>query len=140
MIREFRDFAIKGNVVDLAVGVIIGAAFGAIIKSLVDDIIMPPLGYLLGNVDFSNLYFVIKDGVLPPPYTTMADALKAGAIIIKYGVFINTIVSFIIVSFSIFLVIKQLSRFKQEKKMEAPVSPPSAEVILLSEIRDLLKK
>jgi large conductance mechanosensitive channel len=138
MLKEFKDFAMKGNVVDLAVGVIIGTAFGTIVKSLVDDIIMPPIGFLLGNVDFSNLFVVIKEGTVPGPYNTLAAANQAGAVLLKYGAFANTIVSFLIVAFSVFLMIKQLNRFKKEE----PAAPagPSDEVKLLSEIRDLLKK
>jgi large conductance mechanosensitive channel len=138
MLKEFKDFAMKGNVVDLAVGVIIGTAFGTIVKSLVDDIIMPPIGFLLGNVDFSNLFVVIKEGSIPGPYNTLAAANQAGAVLLKYGAFINTIVSFLIVAFSVFLVIKQLNRFK--KAEPAASAGPSDEVKLLSEIRDLLKK
>lgn len=127
----------KGSVVDLSIGIIIGSAFGTIVKSLVDDIIMPPIGYILGNVDFSNLFFVIKDGsAIPGPYHSLVDATKAGAVMIKYGLFINTIVSFVIVAFCVFLLIKQLNRFKKE----APAIPaaPTAEVKVLTEIRDLL--
>ena len=139
MIKEFKEFAVKGNVVDLAVGVIIGASFGTIVKSLVDDIIMPPIGYLLGNVDFSNLFLVIKEGAKAPgPYNTLADAAAAGAVMIKYGAFANTIVSFLIVAFSIFLLINQLQRLK--KSEPTPIPDPSDEVKLLGEIRDLLKK
>ena len=139
MIKEFKEFAIKGNVVDLAVGVIIGASFGTIVKSLVDDIIMPPIGFLLGNVDFSNLFVVIKEGAKAPgPYNTLADATAAGAILIKYGAFANTIVSFIIVAFSVFLLVNQLQKLKRREPLVA--APPSDEVQLLSEIRDLLKK
>lgn len=139
MLKEFKNFAVKGNVVDLAVGVIIGAAFGSIVKSLVDDIIMPPIGFLLGNVDFSNLFVVIKEGVKTPgPYTTLAEATSAGAILIKYGAFANTVVSFLIVSFSVFLMISQLQKLKKEEPTEP--APPSDEVKLLGEIRDLLKK
>lgn len=139
MFKEFKDFAMKGNVVDLAVGIIIGSAFGTIVKSLVEDVIMPPIGFVLGNVDFTNLFIVIKDGdVVHGPYSSLADASKAGAVMIKYGVFANTVVSFLIVAFSVFLLIKQLNRFK---KNEVVVDPgPSAEVKVLSEIRDLLKK
>lgn len=139
MLKDFKNFAIKGNVVDLAVGVIIGSAFGSIVKSLVDDIIMPPIGFLLGNVDFSNLFIVIKEGAKAPgPYLTLAEATSAGAILIKYGSFANTVVSFVIVSFSVFLMIKQLQKLKKEE----PAMPtgPSDEVKLLGEIRDLLKK
>lgn len=139
MIKEFKEFAVKGNVVDLAVGVIIGAAFGTIVKSLVDDIIMPPIGALLGNVDFTNLFLVIKEGAkAPAPYSTLADATAAGAVLLKYGAFINTIVSFVIVSFSVFLLVNQLQKLK--KAEPAPAPGPSDEVKLLSEIRDLLKK
>jgi large conductance mechanosensitive channel len=132
MFKEFKEFAMKGNVVDLAVGIIIGSAFGTIVKSLVDDIIMPPIGYLLGNVDFTNLFIVIRDGnAIPGPYNSLADATKAGAVMIKYGVFANTIVSFVIVAFSVFILIKQLNS----------VAPgPTPEVKVLTEIRDLLKK
>ena len=140
MLKEFKDFAIKGNVVDLAVGVIIGSAFGSIVKSLVEDIIMPPLGYLLGNVDFSNLFIVIKNGKLAGPYNTLTEASAAGAVMIKYGLFINSIVSFMIVAFSVFLLIRQLNRLKKEDtKTAVPLAPPQ-EVVLLGEIRDLLKK
>jgi large conductance mechanosensitive channel len=144
MIKEFKKFAIKGNVVDLAVGVIVGAAFGAIVKSLVDDIIMPPIGYLLGNVDFSNLFIVIKEGTKAPgPYHTLAQASDAGAVLIKYGAFANTVVSFIIVSFSVFILVNQLHKLqKAEADSQPPPAPvlPSDEVKLLTEIRDLLKK
>jgi large conductance mechanosensitive channel len=139
MFKEFKEFAAKGNVVDLAVGVIIGASFGTIVKSLVDDIIMPPIGFLLGNVDFSNLFVVIKEGAKAPgPYNTLADATAAGAVMIKYGAFANTVVSFLIVAFSVFLLVNQLQKFK---KSEPVVTPPiPEEVKLLGEIRDLLKK
>ncbi len=139
MLKEFKEFAMKGNVVDLAVGVIIGASFGAIVKSLVDDIIMPPIGYVLGNVDFTNLFIVIKPGNVPGPYATLADATKAGAVMIKYGSFANTIVSFLIVSFSVFILISQLQRLKKNEAA-APAAGPTPEVSLLTEIRDLLKK
>ena len=141
MLKEFKDFAIKGNVVDLAVGVIIGSAFGAIVKSLVDDVIMPPLGVLLGNVDFSNLFIIIKEGTSPSPYNTIADAVKAGAVVLRYGLFINTVVSFIIVAFSVFILIRQLSRLKKDEQTVAQATPaPAQDIILLGEIRDLLKK
>ena len=135
--EEFKKFALRGNVADLAVGVIIGASFGAIVKSLVEDIIMPPLGYVLGNVDFSHLYFILKQGTKADgPYATMADAEAAGAVIIKYGAFANTVVSFIIVSFTIFLLIRQINKLKDP----VVAAGPSAEVKLLTEIRDSLKK
>lgn len=139
VLKEFKDFAVKGNVVDLAVGVIIGSAFGTIVKSLVDDIIMPPIGAILGNVDFSNLFIVIKDGAkIPAPYATLAEANAAGAVLLKYGSFANTIVSFAIVAFSVFLLIRQLNKLK--KAEPAIIAGPTDEVKLLSEIRDLLKK
>lgn len=142
MLKEFKEFAIKGNVIDLAVGVIVGSAFGTVVKSLVDDIIMPPIGFVLGNVDFANLFIVIKDGSLPGPYNTTTDAAKAGAIAIKYGLFINTLVSFIIISFSIFIFISQLNRLKKNASKSSVSASPvteTKEVLLLSEIRDLLK-
>ena len=140
MLKEFKNFAIKGNVVDLAVGVIIGSAFGTIVKSLVDDIIMPPIGFLLGNVDFSNLFIVIKDGATPGPYNTLAAANQAGAVLLKYGSFANTVVSFLIVAFSVFLMVQQLQKLKHTEEAAAPAPLPSDEVKLLGEIRDLLKK
>lgn len=139
MLKDFKNFAMKGNVVDLAVGVIIGASFGAIVKSLVDDIIMPPIGFVLGNVDFSNLFFVIREGAtIPGPYNTLADATAAGAVMVKYGAFINTVVSFVIVAFAVYILVSQLQKFKREEP--AVPAPPSDEVKLLGEIRDLLKK
>jgi large conductance mechanosensitive channel len=114
MLKEFKDFAMKGNVVDMAVGIIIGAAFGTIIKSLVDDILMPPIGMLLGNVDFSNIFVVIKEGKVAGPYASVAAAKAAGAVTVNPGIFINTIISFLIVAFSVFLVIKNVNRMKKE--------------------------
>lgn len=114
MFKEFKEFALKGNVIDMAVGIIIGAAFGTIIKSLVDDVLMPPIGLLLGNVDFSNLFAVIKEGKVAGPYASLAAAKAAGAVSINIGVFINTIISFLIVAFSVFLVIRNVNRFKKE--------------------------
>jgi len=139
MLKDFKDFAMKGNVVDLAVGVIIGSAFGSIVKSLVDDIIMPPIGAILGNVDFSNLFIVIKEGPKQAaPYATLAEATASGAVLLKYGSFANTVVSFLIVAFSVFLLIRQLNKFKKEEPVIA--TGPSDEIIILGEIRDLLKK
>lgn len=124
MLKEFKEFAVKGNVIDMAVGIIIGAAFGTIVNSLVADIIMPPIGLLLGKVDFSNLFFVLKEGAtVPPPYATIADAKKAGAVTLNYGLFINTITSFIIVAFAIFFLVKNINRLKREK--ESPPSVPT---------------
>jgi large conductance mechanosensitive channel len=120
MLKEFKDFAVRGNVVDMAVGIIIGAAFGTIVRSLVSDIIMPPIGLLLGNVDFSELFIVLKHGATSGPYPTVADAQAAGAVTLNYGVFINTIISFIIVAFAVFVVIKQVNSLKREAPPAAP--------------------
>jgi len=123
MLKEFKEFAMRGNVVDMAVGIIIGAAFGTIVKSLVDDVIMPPIGLLLGNVDFSNLFITLKQGVTAGPYLTLADAKKAGAVVLSYGSFINTIISFVIVAFSVFLLIKGMNKLKRQE--EAPPAAPT---------------
>jgi len=122
MFKEFKEFAMRGNVVDMAVGIIIGAAFGTIIKSLVADVIMPPIGLLLGNVDFANLFLVVQEGAASGPYATLADAKEAGAVTINYGVFFNEIVSFLIVAFAVFLLIRSLNRMKREEE-EAPSEP-----------------
>jgi large conductance mechanosensitive channel len=141
MLKEFREFAMRGNVVDMAVGIIIGAAFGKIVDSLVKDLIMPPIGLLLGKVDFSNLFFVLRDGPTPPPYLSIDAAQKAGAVTFNYGLFINTLISFLIVAFAVFLLIRAINKLKrkEEEKPAAPVAPPE-EVVLLREIRDALKK
>jgi large conductance mechanosensitive channel len=141
MLKEFREFAIKGNVVDMAVGIIIGAAFSKIVDSLVRDVIMPPIGLLLGKVDFSNLFLVLREGKVVGPYATVEAAQKAGAVTFNYGMFINTIVSFTIVAFAVFLLIRAINRLKrkEEEKAAEPAAPPE-EVVLLREIRDSLKK
>jgi large conductance mechanosensitive channel len=126
MMKEFREFAVKGNVVDMAVGIIVGAAFGTIVKSLVDDIIMPPIGLLLGNVDFSDLFIVLKQGVTAGPFATMADAKAAGAVTLNYGSFINTVVSFLIVAFAVFMLVKNINRLKREKEA-VPAAPTTKE-------------
>jgi large conductance mechanosensitive channel len=115
MFREFREFAMKGNVVDMAVGIIIGAAFGSIVKSVVSDIIMPPVGLVLGNVDFSNLFIVLKEGTAAGPYASIADAQKVAAVTINYGLFLNTIISFIIVAFAVFILVKTINRLRREE-------------------------
>jgi large conductance mechanosensitive channel len=136
MLKDFREFAMRGNVVDMAVGIIIGAAFGKVVTSLVNDILMPPIGLLLGQVDFSGLF--INLGALP--YATLAAATEAGAPVIKYGLFINTVLDFVIVAFAIFMVIRAMNRMKkQQAAAPAPPPAPSAEEKLLTEIRDLLK-
>jgi large conductance mechanosensitive channel len=122
MWKEFKEFAMKGNVIDMAVGIIIGAAFGTIVKSLVSDIIMPPIGLLLGNVDFTNFFVVIKEGVTPGPFATLADAQKAGAVSINYGLFITTIISFVIVAFSVFLLIRGVNKLQRQKPAGAPTN------------------
>lgn len=114
MLKEFREFAMRGNVVDMAVGIIIGAAFGAIVQSLVADVIMPPIGLILGNVDFSNLFVVLKQGAAAAaPYASLAEAQKAGAVTINYGKFLNSVVSFIIVAFAVFLLIRAINKVKK---------------------------
>jgi len=114
MFKEFKEFAMRGNVIDMAVGIVIGTAFGTIVKSLVSDIIMPPIGLLLGKVDFTNLFTVLKVGVkTAAPYTSLAEAQAAGAVTINYGMFINTIINFIIVAFAIFMVIRSMNKFKK---------------------------
>ncbi|UCE05346.1 MAG: large conductance mechanosensitive channel protein MscL [bacterium] len=123
MFKDFKEFAMRGNVVDMAVGIIIGAAFGTIVKSLVADIIMPPIGLLLGNVDFSNLFIVLKQGSFAGPYANLAAAQEAGAVTMNYGVFFNTIISFLIVAFAVFLLIRSINRLK--KKEEAPPAEPT---------------
>jgi large conductance mechanosensitive channel len=125
MFKEFKEFAMRGSVVDMAVGIIIGAAFGTIVKSLVADIIMPPIGLLLGNVDFTNLFILLKSGKTAGPYLALAEAQKAGAVTINYGAFINTIISFIIVAFAVFLLIRSLNRMK--KPEEAPAEAATKE-------------
>lgn len=133
MLKEFREFAMRGSVIDLAVGVVIGAAFGRIVTSLVNDIIMPPIGLLLGGIDFSNMFITLSGG----DYATLAAAQEAGAATLNYGVFINTIIQFVIVAFAIFIVVKQINRLKREQPA-APAAPPRQEV-LLEEIRDAIK-
>ena len=123
MLKEFKEFAMRGNVVDMAVGIIIGAAFGTIVKSLVSDVIMPPIGLLLGNVDFSNLFVVLKQGATAGPYASLADAQAAGAVSINYGAFVNTVISFVIVAFAVFLVIRGINRMKRQK--EEPAAEPT---------------
>ncbi len=137
MLKEFRDFAMRGNVVDMAVGIIIGAAFGKIVTSLVNDVIMPPIGLLFGGVDFTNLFINLSGG----EYASLVAAQEAGAATINIGVFINTVLDFVIVAFAIFMVIRQMNKLKK-KEAEAPAAPPEPprEEVLLGEIRDLLAK
>lgn len=115
MFKEFKEFAMKGSVVDMAVGIIIGAAFGAIIKSLVSDIMMPPVGLILGNVDFSNLFFILKEGSAAGPYNSVAEASKAGAVTVNYGIFINAAINFLIVAFAVFLLVRSINKLKRQE-------------------------
>ena len=133
IMKEFRDFAMKGNVIDLAVGIIIGAAFTAIVNSLVNDIIMPPIGLILGGIDFSNIFITLGKG----SYATIAEAQKAGAATLNIGLFINAVIKFLIVAWAVFILVKQVNRFN---KPPAAPPPPPAQEVLLTEIRDLLKK
>ncbi len=139
MLKEFRDFAVKGNVIDLAVGIIIGAAFGRIVDSLVKDLVMPPIGLLLGKVDFTNLFLVLKQGTQAGPYLSVEVAQKAGAVTFNYGLFINTCISFLIVAFAVFLLIRAINKLKRQEE-EKPTAAAPEEVLLLREIRDSLRK
>jgi len=121
MLREFKEFVMRGNVLDMAVGIIIGAAFGTIVNSLVQDVIMPPIGLLLGNVDFSNIFVVLKEGKVVGPYASVAAAKSAGAVTINFGVFVNTIVSFLIVAFAVFLLIRTINRLRRQEEVPPPV-------------------
>ena len=123
MLKEFKAFALRGNVLDLAVGIIIGGAFGTIVKSLVDDVIMPPIGLALGNLDFSNLFVLLKPGEkAAPPYATVAQAHDAGAVTINYGQFINNIITFIIIALAVFLIVRAANRLKPTDASGAPTS------------------
>jgi large conductance mechanosensitive channel len=142
MLEEFREFINRGNVIDLAVAVVIGAAFGQITSSLVNQIVMPPLGLLIGGVDFSELGFILRDAAL---YTTVSEAVEAGAPVIQLGAFINTVINFVIIAFAIFMVVRVYNRMQErfkKQEAEAPAEPeaPAADVALLTEIRDLLAK
>ena len=141
MLKEFKDFAMRGNVLDLAFGVIIGAAFGTIVSSLVNDIIMPPIGYATGGLDFSNFFVTLKPGAhAADGYASLKAAKDDGAITVNYGVFINGVVNFLIVAFALFLVVKQINRFqKKEAATPAAPPPPTRTEELLAEIRDELK-
>lgn len=123
MLKEFREFAIKGNMIDLAIGVILGGAFGGVITSLVNDVIMPPIGALLGGTDFSSLMWVIKEGATAGPYATPAAAVEAGASVMAYGVFINTVVNFVIVAFAIFMVVKAVNRMRKREDEAVTTRP-----------------
>jgi large conductance mechanosensitive channel len=134
VLQEFKAFISRGNVIDLAVGIIIGAAFTAIVNSLVNDIIMPPIGVILGGIDFSNFFITLSKG----SYPTLAEAQKAGAATLNYGLFINAVIKFLIVAWAVFILVKQVNRFRK-KEEAAPPPPPPAQEVLLAEIRDILK-
>jgi large conductance mechanosensitive channel len=141
MLKEFRDFALKGNVVDLAVGIVIGAAFGAIVNSLVTDIVMPLVGLLTGGVDFSQRFIILRAGSAPGPYATLAAAKAAGAVTLNLGLFINVIVNFLIVAWALFIVVKAMNAARRTKEAAPPPPPgPTREEQLLTEIRDLLQR
>jgi large conductance mechanosensitive channel len=125
MWKEFREFALRGNVVDIAVGIIVGAAFGTIVKSLIDDVIMPPIGLMLGGVDFSNFFLLLKEGSPAAPYASLADAQAAGAVTVNYGVFLNAVISFLVVALVIFFLIRLMNRLRREE--EAPTEPATKE-------------
>jgi large conductance mechanosensitive channel len=141
MLKEFREFAMRGNVIDMAVGIIIGAAFGTIVASLVADILMPPIGLLLGNVDFTNLFIILKEGAKAPgPYASLAVAKAAGAVTMNIGVFINTIISFVLIAFAVFLLIRSINRLNRREEAPAPAPttkpcPYCTEAIPLKAIR-----
>lgn len=134
MFKDFREFVMRGNVVDMAVGIIIGVAFGAVVKSLVADVIMPPIGLLLGNVDFSNLFIILKAGKVAGPYVSLASARSAGAVTLNFGVFINTIISFVIVAFSVFILVRGINRMRREKEEPPPIPDTKECPYCLSEI------
>lgn len=140
LVKEFKDFAVKGNVVDMAVGIMIGAAFKSIVTSFVNDVVMPPIGQMLGGVNFKSLYYNLSDKA----YESLAEAVKAGAPVIKYGAFIQTIIDFLLIALTIFVVIKMMSKMNKEEEpeVEEPAAPaaPAEDIVLLGEIRDLLKK
>ena len=124
MLKEFKEFAMRGNVVDMAVGIVIGGAFGTIVKSLVDDVLMPPIGLLLGGVDFSDFFVVLKEGAkAAAPYHTLADAKAAGAVTLNLGLFVNSVISFTIVAFALFMVVKAMNQLRMEKKSDVPAEP-----------------
>lgn len=125
MLKDFKEFAIRGNVMDMAVGIIIGAAFGGIVQSLVNDVLMPPVGLALGGVDFADLFFVLREGVEPAPYLTLEAARAAGAVTLNYGMFLNTMLSFLIVAFAVFLLVRYMN------KLQRPVDAPAAAVPLM---------
>ncbi|MGE0703902.1 MAG: large-conductance mechanosensitive channel protein MscL [Vicinamibacterales bacterium] len=141
MLKEFKEFALKGNVVDMAVGIIIGGAFGTIVTSLVNDILMPPIGLAIGGADFSSLFVVLRQGATPGPYATPVAAQEAGAVTMNIGLFVNAVISFTIVAFALFMVVKAMNQVRrQEAAAPAPTPGPTPDQRLLTEIRDLLAR
>lgn len=142
MLKEFKEFAMRGNVLDMAVGIIIGAAFGGIVTSFVGDVLMPVIGLFLGGVDFSNAFLVLKEGATPGPYASLAAVKEAGAVAVGYGVFVNTVINFLIVAFALFLLIKGMNSLRRQEAAAPPPAPPAPprEEVLLTEIRDLLAR
>jgi len=142
MLKEFKEFAMRGNVVDMAVGIIIGAAFGAIVTSFVGDVLMPVIGLGLGGVDFSNFFVVLKEGSTPGPYASLEAVKEAGGVALAYGLLVNTVVNFLIVAFALFMVIKGMNATKRQQAtaLAPPPPAPSGEERLLTEIRDLLAR
>lgn len=138
MLKEFKEFALRGNVVDMAIGIVIGAAFGTIVTSFVRDLITPLLGLLTGGTDFANLFFVLRDGTPTGPYPSLPKAVEAGAVTLNLGIFLNAALSFLIVSFALFMVVKAMNSLRRKEPEPEPAAPP-AEEVLLREIRDLLK-
>ena len=136
MFEEFKKFAMRGNVIDLAVGVVIGAAFTGIVNSVVSDVIMPPIGYAMGGIDFSNFFLTLKGG----DFATLADAKKAGAVTINYGVFINALINFLVVAAALFMLIRIINKLQAPPPASAEAPPPPEDILLLREIRDALRK
>ena len=126
MLKQFKEFALRGNVLDMAVGIIIGAAFSTIVNSLVNDILMPPFGWLLGGVDFENFYFTIESGTPGGPYNSLADAQAAGAVTMNYGVFINSLISFLIVTLAMFLLIRAINQLQNGRAESTSEGPPTS--------------
>lgn len=126
MLKEFKEFALKGSVLDMAIGIVIGGVFTPIVKSLVDDVLMPPLGLLLGGMDFSQLFILLREGSVPAPYASLDTAKTAGAITLNYGVFVNSIITFILVAFAVFLLVKVINRWKREAALPPP--EPTAKI------------
>jgi len=139
MLREFKEFALRGNVVDMAVGIVIGGAFGTIVSSLVNDILMPPIGLALGGVDFSSVLLVLREGATPGPYATPAAAHEAGAVTLNLGLFLNAVISFLILAFALFMVVRAMNAARRQQAAgPPPPPPPTPDQRLLTEIRDIL--